>query len=98
MSKEIEMRIADVPQAAFIKKATKVPTKVVVTPDWEALYKLIEKKGFVIIECEENDLRVTTGLGLEAPVVKAFNSWCYMRHKHNIKTKRIGATRWFVTL
>ena len=92
------MRIADVPQAAFTKKATKVPTKVVVTPDWEALYELIEKKGFVIIECEENDLRVTTGLGLEAPVVKAFNSWCYMRHKHNIKTKRIGATRWFVTL
>jgi hypothetical protein len=98
MSKENEMRIADVPQAAFIKKATKVPTKVVIAPDWEALYKLIEKKGFVIIECEESELRLTTSLGYEAPVVKAFNSWCHMRHKHNIKTKRIGATRWFVAL
>ena len=92
------MRIADVPQAAFIKKAIKVPTKVVIAPDWEALYKLIEKKGFVIIECEESELRLTTSLGYEAPVVKAFNSWCHMRHKHNIKTKRIGATRWCVAL
>jgi hypothetical protein len=92
------MRIVDVPQAAFIKKAIKVPTKVVVTPDWEALYKLIEKKGFVIIECEESELRLTTSLGYEAPVVKAFNSWCHNHHKHNIKTKRIGATRWFVAL
>jgi hypothetical protein len=92
------MKIQDVPQAAFIKKATKVPTKVVIAPDWEALYKLIEKKGFVVIECAEDELRLTASLGYEAPVVKAFNSWCYLNRKHNIKTKRIGATRWFVAL
>lgn len=92
------MKIQDVPQAAFTKKATKVPTKVIVAPDWEALYELVEKKGFVVIECEESELRITASLGYEAPVVKAFNSWCHMKFKRHLKTKRIGATRWFVTL
>lgn len=92
------MKIEDVPRAAFTKKATKVPTKLVVAYDWDALYELVEKQGFVVLECEEDELRVTTGLGLESPVVKAFNSWCRLHHKRHLRTKRIGATRWFVTL
>lgn len=92
------MKIQDVPQAAFTQAAIEVPTKVVVTPDWEAFYKLVEKKGFAVIECNENELRTTNAGGEEAPVVKAFNSWVRANFGRHIRTKRIGATRWFVTL
>lgn len=92
------MKIADVPQAAFTQKATEVPTKVIVTHDWDKLHEMLEKKGFVVIECEESELRITNAGGEEAPVVKAFNSWVRANFGCHIKTKRIGATRWFVAL
>ena len=92
------MKIADVPKAAFTQTAIKVPTKVVTTYDWEALHDLIGKKGFVVIECGEDELRITNAGGEEAPVVKAFNSWVRANFGWHLKTKRIGATRWFVAL
>ena len=92
------MKIADVPKAAFSQPATKVPTKLVIAHDWEALYGLVEKKGFVVIECDEDELRITNAGGEEAPVVKAFNRWVRANFGWHLKTKRIGATRWFVAL
>ena len=92
------MKIADVPQAAFTQKATEVPMKMVFVYDWAALYELVEKKGYVVLECDESELRITNTGGEEAPVVKAFNSWARANFGHQIKTKRIGATRWFVAL
>jgi len=92
------MKISDIPKVAFSDKPVKVPTKVVVVPDWEAFHGLILKQGFAVIECDEQDLRTTSAGGHEAPLVKAFNSWCRFHLKQHAKTKRITANRWFICL
>lgn len=92
------MKMSEVPQAAFAQKANTVPTKTVVVYDWEAMHKLLQEKGFVVVECDESELRTTIVGGDEAPIVKAFNSWCRLHLKRHLRTKRIGATRWFITL
>lgn len=90
------MKISEIPDAAFNKKPTQIPTKVV--PDWDALYDLIERVGYVVIECDAHELRTTSIGAEESPTVKAFNGWFHQKHKRCIRTKRIGKTRWFVTI
>jgi hypothetical protein len=92
------MKIAQVPNKAFDTKPVSIPTKVKVVPDWEQFYAMVEKEGFVIVECADDEIRPTPAGAEEAAPVKAFNTWVrYTLGKH-IKTKRIGANRWFVTL
>lgn len=90
------MRISEVPEHAFFAEVTEVPTKIVY--NWEPLLKTIETTGFAVIECDEADLRLNWNGSEENPKVKAFNAWLYSKTKRCIRTKRIGKTRWFVTL
>ena len=92
------MRLSEVPDEAFNAKPTRIPTKKVIVPDWAMFYTMVEREGFVIIECGEDEIR-TTKLGAEEGVpVKAFNSWVRANFGRHIKTKRLSATRWFVAL
>lgn len=92
------MRLSEVPDEAFNAKPTRIPTKKVVVPDWAMFYTMVEREGFAVIECSEDEIR-TTKLGAEESVpVKAFNSWVRANFGHHVKTKRLSATRWFVAL
>ena len=92
------MKMSEVPNKAFNTKPTEIPTKQVEVYDWGKLYTMIDKVGFVIIECEEDEMRVTNIGADEAAPVKAFNSWVRFNYGHNVKTKRLSANRWFVAL
>lgn len=87
------MKITDVPNDAFNAEPTPVPTRVV--PDWDALLKVLEVKGFVVLESD--DLRITA-TGEEAPPVKNFNNFVRMNRRKKLFTKRITRTRWVCVL
>ena len=92
------MRLSEVPDEAFNAKPTRIPTKRVVVPDWALFYAMVEREGFAIIERGEAEIR-TTKLGAEEGVpVKAFNSWVRANFGWHIKTRRLSANRWFVSL
>jgi hypothetical protein len=89
------MKFSDIPQSAQFAPATPIPTKVV--PDWDALRKVLEQQGFVIIESDE--VRTATSAGAEECVpVKAFASHVRATKKLRLRVKRIGITRWFCTI
>lgn len=88
------MRMADVPKAAFSAEPTPVPTKIAY--DWDKLFCIMVDKGYVVIESE--DLRTLPSGTQESVLVKMFNSHCAMVQKQNLRTKRIGANRWYCTL
>lgn len=92
------MKISEVPVKAFNAKPTSIPTKVVAVPDWAEFYAVVAEKGFVIVECDEDEIRTTNAGAEESVPVKAFNSWVRANLKRHIRTKRISKTRWFVTL
>lgn len=92
------MKMSEVPNKAFDAKPTKIPTKKVEVYDWEKLYKLVEKQGFIIVECDEDDMRVTKIGTDESSTVKAFNSWVRNNFGRCLKTKRVSINRWFVAL
>lgn len=87
------MKLNDVPDRAFSAKPTPIPVKEV--PDWDALYQVLLRRGFVIIESD--DLRMTTNGSEECIPVKQFN--CHLRLVKGVRllTKRIGANRWYCT-
>lgn len=92
------MKVSEVPDKAFTTKPTSIPTKTVVVPDWGRFYAMVERAGFVIVECDEDAIR-TTNLGSEEAVpVKAFNSWVRANFGRQLKTRRISKNRWFVAL
>ena len=92
------MKMSDVPIEAVSAKPAKIPTKMVETYDWATFYATVEREGFVVIEVNSDDIR-TTNIGAdEAAPIKAFNSWVKLHMKHYLKTKRIGANRWFIAL
>lgn len=88
------MKLADVPAEAFNQAPTPIPTKLVA--DWPALYEVLKAQGHVVLECPPELLRN----GRDAPNVKAFNCWARNSspEKRCLQTKRITATRWFVSL
>lgn len=88
------MKISEVPTKAFTVAPTPIPMKMV--PDWEALYQILMKRGFVVIE--STDVRMTS-TGIEECVpVKSFNNHVRLTQGARLFTKRIGATRWYCTL
>ena len=90
------MRIEDIPADAWTAAPTPVPTKVVVTHDWHALYQMMQAQGFVVIETDQ--IRKTPSGGVESVLVKCFNSYLSQTIGVRLKTKRINATRWYCTL
>ena len=88
------MKISDVPKKALVASPTHIPTKIV--PDWDALYQVMLRRGFVIIESE--DLRRTTTGAEESVPVKAFNNHVRLTKRMRLRTKRISETRWFCAL
>jgi hypothetical protein len=90
------MRIEEIPAEAWTLPPTPVPTKVVVTHDWPALYQTMQTQGFVIIESDE--LRKTANGVTESVLVKCFNSYVSQSAGARLKTKRISAHRWYCTL
>jgi hypothetical protein len=92
------MKMSDIPNRAHDAKPTEIPTKKVEVYDWAKLYTMIDKVGFVVLEFEEDEMRVTKLGTDEAAPVKAFNSWVRINYGHNIKTKRLSKNRWFVAL
>jgi len=92
------MKLSEVPEKAFSTKPTSIPTKQVVVPDWAEFYAIVADRGFVIVECDEDEIRTTNAGAEESVPVKAFNSWVRANLRGHIKTKRISKTRWFVAL
>ena len=90
------MRIEDIPTEAWTLPPTPLPTKVVVLPDWHALYTLMQAQGFVIIESDQ--LRKTPSGGIESVPVKSFNTYLSQTIGVRLKTRRISAHRWYCTL
>lgn len=88
------MKISEIPKKAMTAKATPIPTKLM--PDWDALYAVLVKKGFVIID--EGELRPTSKGTLENVMVKGFNNHVRMVKREALRTKRIGGNRWFCCL
>lgn len=88
------MKMSDIPKRALNARATPIPTKTVF--DWEAMYKIMAKKGYVIIETDK--VRVTTSGAEEAVPVKMLNCYVRMTKKQPMYTKRIGTSRWYCTL
>ena len=90
------MRIEDIPAEAWTLPPTPVPTKVVVTHDWPALYQTMQAQGFVIIESDQ--IRKTSTGVTESVPVKSFNTYLSQTLNVRLKTKRISAHRWYCTL
>lgn len=88
------MKLSDVPEQAFTAAPTPIPTKVV--PDWDALYQILLKQGFVIIE--SNEIRIAAGSGDECVPVKGFNNHVRLSKGVPLRTKRITGTKWFCCL
>lgn len=88
------MKISEVPNKAFTVPPTPIPTKVV--PDWDALYQILVKRGFVVIE--SIDIRMTSIGAEECVPVKSFNNHVRLTQGKRLLTKRISATRWYCTL
>lgn len=88
------MKISEVPDKAFTAAPTPIPMKLV--PDWDALYQVLAKRGFVIIE--SIDVRATSIGAEECVQVKSFNNHVRLTQGKPLRTKRIGATRWYCTL
>ena len=92
------MRMSQIPDQALTAKPTRIPTKMVEVYDWDMFYKLIKKEGFVVIDCPDEEIRTTETGADESIPVKSFNSWTQVHHKHYLKTKRLGANRWFIAI
>jgi hypothetical protein len=88
------MRLKDVPHAAWDAPATPLPTKVVY--DWDAMHRILETQGYVVIEADET--RFMGNGAEESVVVKMFNGHMRMTKKTKLFTKRIGKTRWVCVL
>ena len=88
------MKLAEVPSEAFTAAPTPVPTKVV--PDWDSMYQILLKQGFVIIE--SNELRSNSAGGAECVPVKSFNNHVRLSKGVPLRTKRITGTKWFCCL
>lgn len=88
------MKSSEVPQAAYEAAPVRIPTREV--PDWDALYHIMAKRGFIVIEGRE--IRATNIGGEESVLVKTFNN--YVRNVKNMKlrTRRLSKYRWVCTL
>ncbi len=88
------MRISEIPNEAFTAQPTPVPQKIMY--DWDALYAIVQDKGFIIIESDV--VRVLPSGAEESVLVKAFNSHLRQTKSIGLRTKRISKTRWYCTL
>jgi hypothetical protein len=88
------MRMSDVPKKAFTAKPTPIPQKLV--NDWEALYEVTRKRGFVVIE--STDLRMSVIGAEECVPVKNFNNYVRIVKRERLYTKRISENRWVCVL
>ncbi len=88
------MKISEVPDKAFTVTPTPIPLKLV--PDWDALYQILKKRGFVVIE--SLDVRMTSIGAEECVPVKSFNNHVRLTQGKQLRTKRISATRWYCAL
>jgi hypothetical protein len=89
------MKIEDIPADAWTAAPTPVPTKVVVTHDWQTLHETLKAQGFVIIETDQ--IRKTPSGGVESVLVKGFSTYLSQTMGVRLKTRRINATRWYCT-
>jgi hypothetical protein len=90
------MKFKDIPAAAWDAEPTPIPTKTVVVYDWDAMHRILETQGFVIIESDE--LRVTSVGADECVLVKMFNSHMRTTKKTKLFTRRLSNTRWVCAL
>ena len=90
------MKFSDIPAAAWDSEPTPIPTKTVVVYDWEALRKVLETQGFVVIESTET--RIMRNGAEECVPVKMFNSHMRQTAKKKLFTRRLSNTRWVCTL
>ena len=88
------MKMSEIPSEAFTAPATPIPQKIVY--DWGVLHLTIIEKGFVVIDSDE--IRVLPSGAEECVLVKSFNSHLRLTKGIPLRTKRIGATRWYCTL
>lgn len=92
------MKLSEVPDKALRAEPIDIPTKQVVMFDWAKFYEIVERNGFVVVECDEDEIRITKSGAEESVPVKAFNSWTRANFGRHIKSRRLSANRWFVSL
>jgi hypothetical protein len=83
------------PDNILTKAATPIPTKTVVTTDYDALHQLLLQEEFVVIESDDH--RKNAAGCDECVPVKSFVTYLNLR-KIKLATKRIGKNRWVLSI
>jgi hypothetical protein len=90
------MRMDDVKEEAWSVCPDQIPTKVV--PDYDALFPVLDARGWLVLELPPEDHRVSTSGALESKTVKDFKNWV-LNNKHlMLSIKRLGQYRWYLTI
>jgi hypothetical protein len=72
------------------------PMKMVV--DYDALYALLLKKGWLIIRTDPSLDRADTNKSMQSPVVKAFNCHIRITRKQRLFIRRMAIDAWYIEL
>ena len=83
---------------ALAERSQEVAVPMKLVPDWDVLYKVLEKEGAVIIRCDPNTLRITAAGGIEAPLIKQFNNHVRSVQKRSFRYKRLSSQLWLCYL
>ena len=90
------MRASDVKEEAW--GASPHPILYRATPDFEAMYYMLEASGWLVLEPHSLDHRLTANGAMESKTVKDFKNWM-LNNKHlMLNTKRLGQYRWYLTI
>lgn len=89
------MKLEQVTDDMLSKPAIAIPTKTVVVNDYDALWQILLKEKFVVIESD--DMRVNYVGNLECSPIKSFVTFMNIRKVH-IATKRLSKHRWVLTI
>lgn len=90
------MKTKNMPNEAWGAQATEIPQKL--TPDWAALFDILEQKGWIVLEPPPEDLRETTNGAYESKLFKDFRNYAMNNKRLMLNAKRIGLNRWFVVV
>jgi hypothetical protein len=89
------MQINNIPDSVLTKPAIPIPTKTVVTNDYDALYQLLLSEKFVVIESD--DMRADYVGHMVCSPIKSFVTYMNIRKVH-IATKRLSQHRWLLAV
>ena len=90
------MRMADIKKEAWKARPCAIPTKMV--PDFNALFDLLNARGWLVLEPPALDHRETAIGALESKTIKDFKNWMLGNKQLMLNHRRIGEYRWYITI